>query len=79
MLCLSSGEANSVFPADLFSRKSASLLERAKAEGGFFFRRRFSGFTITRSVTSLASLALLDFFGAKTISHSYRLVNCTVS
>ena len=32
MLCLSSGEANSGFPADIFSRKRASLLERAKAE-----------------------------------------------
>ena len=58
--CWSSGEGESGFPANFFSRKRACLLlERANAEGEFlFFRRRLTGFTVARSATSLSSLAL---------------------
>ena len=58
--CWSSGEGESGFPANFFSRKRACLLlERANAEGEFlFFRRRLTGFTVARPATSLSSLAL---------------------
>ena len=64
VILFSSGRAKTGFPANFFSRKRACLfLERANAEGDwFFFRRRLlTGFAeVVRPVTSLLlSLALL--------------------
>ena len=58
--CWSSGEGESGFPANFFSRKRACLLlERANAEGEFlFFRQRLTGYIVARTATSLSSLAL---------------------